>query len=173
MDAENPGLTTDGWVVYVSGNPAKRGVWKVREDGSQPAQIASGVITFPDLSPDAKYLAFRRDGRLHVLTIADGKPTFEFPGTGRMRWTSDGRGIASVRRTGTAQSRLAIQPFVPGGKALDLPKPIAALGDSLLIESFAFSPDGKRVVVSAQEQSSSILLVEKLPGISRLAGKID
>jgi hypothetical protein len=39
--------------------------------------------------------------------------------------------------------------------------------ESLDVETWAASPDGKRIVVSAREYSSSIVMARKVPGVAK------
>jgi hypothetical protein len=172
VDAENPGITGDGWVVYVSGNPKKRGIWKVRLDGSQPTLVIDGACTFPELSPDRKYLVFRRQGALRVATVADGKLVpFEIAEPGRARWTSDGAALVFAAPAPSGPPRLFVQPFIPGQDTRGLRRVIASIDPLLLVESFGLSPDGTRIVVSARGLSRNLMLAEKLPDVVRPARK--
>src|SRR5262245_45129740 len=79
VDAENPAVTPDGqWIVHASHGPVRRGLWKVRTDGSGAARLSAGVHGLPEVSPDGSmvmYCAFAPPYMtLNVLRIADGNP---------------------------------------------------------------------------------------------------
>lgn len=161
FDAENPGLAADGWVFYVTANPKAPGLWKVRLDGTDARQVVSGRCTFPDVSPDGRYIAFVYDaGRTVVLETTTGKEIWSMADSesGRTRWTPDGRQL--VFHTPQGMMR---QDVVPGKDTRETRRVIEISGNP---ETWDVSPDGKRIVVSLQEGSRSLIVVTGLPGIS-------
>jgi Tol biopolymer transport system component len=161
FDAENPAVTPDGWVYYVTGNPAAPGLWKIRLDGTEATRVIEGRITFPSLSPDSRYLAFTREGlQTFVIETATGKPVFTVPppNIGRTRWAPDGKRL--IFRTSQG---LVSQDFVPGRDTLETRTMIEPLPNA---ETWAVSPDGKRIVVSLQEGSRSLLIATGVPDVA-------
>jgi Tol biopolymer transport system component len=177
VDAENGTATPDGeWIVYNSGNPERRGLWKVRPDGSDAAQLVPGSSALPQVSPDGRYVSYLRTRRsglnaIQVARLADGEILpFEIrlPGTawgnGRSRWMPDGRAIAFTWAIGPV-SGIFVQDFVPGEDTSSTRRPLLQLGPSQMAESFDVSPDGRRVAVAVLDRSWRLMLAEDLPGI--------
>jgi Tol biopolymer transport system component len=172
-EAENPNPSPDGWVYYVSGNPSHAGIWKVRMDGSGATRLVAGRCIYPDLSRDGRYLAFLRERGTEVLQTEDGKIFSGVPddGVSRTRWTADGRSLTFVllsplRKAGQAHG-LWLQDFSPGQDLRVTRRRIGSVDESLDVETWAASPDGKRIVVSAREYSSSIVMARKVPGVAK------
>ena len=114
MSAQNPTATPDGqWIVYASGNPAHRGVWKIRPDGSGATQLVAATAVITDVSRDGRYVSYLVNRRtpmatIKVANVADGSdiPFSIAVGsqgrrgsrltTGRTRWTADGKSITYI-----------------------------------------------------------------------------
>jgi serine/threonine protein kinase/Tol biopolymer transport system component len=181
VDAENPVATPDGrWVLYASGNPAARGLFRIGLDGSGATRLVSGNLVLPEVSPDGRFVAFVADlgserALVRVLRMPDGGATrFEVPlpawtagGTidqGRCRWTPDGRALAYVGRAEHGACAVLLQEFAaegPRGRR----RLLADLGPDLDAESLAFSPDGTQLIVSFREQLNDLMLAESVPGV--------
>jgi Tol biopolymer transport system component len=178
IDAENATATPDGeWIVYNSGNPERRGLWKIRSDGSDAKRLVSGSTALPEISPDGRYISYMmtRNSGLNVILVArleDGEvlpfeirlPGASF-GNGRSRWMPDGRAIAFTWTIGSV-SGIFVQDFVPGEDTSSTRRPLVQLGPGELAESFAVSPDGKRITVAVLDRSWSLMLAENLPGVT-------
>jgi len=167
-DAENPVMTSDGWVVYVSSNPERRGVWKIRPDGSQASVLIPGSVAWPDVSPDGQFVLYhvttgQLRARIAVVRVADGsKVDFDADGT-RARFTNDGKAIVYIRG-GRGTGDIVSQPFPsPAGAAVKVLVPSPA--DSFP-ETFDLSPDGKRVVISYPEMMRSLMMAEGVTGLT-------
>jgi Tol biopolymer transport system component len=182
VDAENPGMTPDGrWIVYSSGNPRARGLYRVRPEGGAAERIVPGNVVMPELSPDGSLVAFVENlgsarAALGVARIEDGArlpfslplPPFvpaKDPDPGRCRWFPDGRALAIVDRAPDGGYAIYRHPFDAAGRVgratrLD----VAADYDA---ESFDLSPDGRRMIVALWERSSSLLVAENLEGVTR------
>lgn len=165
-DADNPAATRDGWVIYATNSPAHPGLWKVRLDGTQPSQVVSGSVVWPDVSPDGQFALYHSvsgaQGRRHisVVRIADGVPA-KFSADGiRARFSPDGHSILYVN----PQREIVSQPFPSsgGGPATVL---VPASADAT-ISSFHVSPDGKRLVVSYAETSGSLVIADGVPNVA-------
>src|SRR5207248_597629 len=57
-DAENPTATADGFVLYSSGTPGRRGIWRMRLHGSAARMLVPGVTVHPEVSPDGRFAVF-------------------------------------------------------------------------------------------------------------------
>jgi Tol biopolymer transport system component len=182
VDAENPVPTPDGRsVLYASGNPSARGIFRMDLDGTRAARVLAGNLTLPEVSPDGRFVAFVADlgserATLRVARLGDGAATaFEVPlpawtagGTvdhGRSRWTPDGRSLAYVGRAGHGACAIFLQEFTAGGPRGPR-RLLADLGPDLEAESLAFAPDGA-LVVSFREQLDDLMLAEGVPGVTR------
>jgi Tol biopolymer transport system component/predicted Ser/Thr protein kinase len=157
VDAENPGVTPDGWLYYVTSNPGGRGLWKVRLDGTQATSVVKGLIIYPNLSPDGRYIAFNEAQKTVVIDTATGSPVFT-TSAGRTRWTPDGKHL--IFRAG---NDLVSQDFVQGQDTHETRK---TLQSNSTAETFGVAPDGKRVVVSLQEGARSILIASGVPDVA-------
>jgi Tol biopolymer transport system component len=179
LDAENPSPSPDArWALYSSASPAKSGLWRVPLDGGQEERVLRNGTLIPDLSPDGRYVSLILDvgtlaSKLSVLDL-ETRRTLPAPvvlrvspgtvQTGRSRWLPDGNSIAYV--------------FVrDDGRALLLRRPLSAwrtgageidtlfAGSAETIESFHFSPDGKRAVVSVVDWLSGLTITDAVPGV--------
>ena len=184
LSAQNPTATPDGqWIVYASGNPAHRGIWKVRPDGSGAVKLVTTTAVIPEVSPDGQYVVYlinRRTPRatIRVATVADGRdvPFSIAVGTegrrgalfttGRSRWTRDGKAIAYVGQNESGHYGIFVQDFLPGRDTTGSRRPLAGFDSETATESFAFSPDGTRLTTAGWEQLSSILIAEGVGGVS-------
>jgi Tol biopolymer transport system component len=172
-DAENPTITHDGnWIVYVSGNPAKLGIWKIHPDSSGATRLVSGPTFVPEVSPDGQYAIYSQLGpRMAVVRIADGESVSikidpRFPsGIGRARWMPDGKAFAFTGRDERG-ANVFVQDFVPGQDTIKTVRPLVGFDADMLPESFGISPDGSRMTISLAEQTSNLMLAERVPGIS-------
>ena len=185
VDAENPTFTPDlAWIVYASSNPARRGLWKVRLDGTGATQLASGNLGLPEVSPDGALVLFGSYGDPHpvlqVVRLADGASVpFEIrirsTGLrtesafirGRSRWMPDGRSIAFVDADESGRSGVFLQDFTPGKDTSATRRPLAGFHPDAITESFGISPDGTRIAIALKERSSHILLAEGLESLGQ------
>jgi Tol biopolymer transport system component len=174
INAENPTSGGDGsWIVYTSRAVPKRGVWKVRPDGSGAKLLVAGETHMPEVSPDGRFAAFRIDvpGNRFVLRVArvsDGAPVFETPlpgGSGRPRWLPDGSAIVFMASDQKGRTGIFIQDFRPGEDTLKSRRILAPSDPDSPLESFGISPDGARITVSFEEQFTALMLAEGVPGI--------
>ena len=100
-----PALSPDGSrVVYVlrtqdaEADRAVDQLWTVPAAGGEPRRLTAGPSdTAPAWSPDGRWLAFLRDGQVHVLPADGGEPEqlTDLPlGAGEPVWSPDGARIA-------------------------------------------------------------------------------
>jgi serine/threonine protein kinase len=181
VDAENPTVTPDGrWLTYASFHPEKRGIWKVRTDGSGAAQLVTGNVMLPEISPDGTRVAFVRQGdpaRIEVVGLADGAPSgfsillpwvLEVYLPGRLKWSPEGRRIyflAGGTEPGT--DGIHVQDFAPGRDTTASRHQIAGFDRDGVIESFGVSPDGLHLVVSRKVRSEELVELSglEIPGL--------
>jgi Tol biopolymer transport system component len=182
VDAENATATPDGtWIVYASADPKKFGIWKVRADGTQPTMLFSGLGEWPEVSPDGQYALFTfarltEESAIKVVRISDGAPvpfSIRLGATtrrveqisGRARWMPDGKAIAFVSVNGEGSSGVFVQDFVPGRDTGSTRRPLAGFDPDWVAETFAVSPDGKRICLAEWEQVSSLMTADGVPGV--------
>lgn len=152
-----PSMTPDGkWVIYRSGNSIK----KVSIDGGDTIKLFDKSALCPMLSPDGRLVAFFTNDqpesqRWHIevydLNSVTKVRRFELPESttpfnglrltpdNRLRWTTDGSGLAYVSRADGA-SNVWLQPLEGGA-----PRQLTYFKDANIL-SFAWSPDGKQLV---------------------------
>ena len=189
IDAESPTASPDGWVTYVSGNPQKRGLWKVRLDGGGAQWLVRDpVVSHPEVSPDGRFVAYHTQAEhgwvgLRVVRLADGAPVggvvrlrdsalakstvlvLNPASIGRLRWTRDSRAllVVSVDREGHTGVSL-----VRVGEGLDPAAPllpVAGFHAELQPESLGVSPDGRALALSVPELAMTLMGVEGLVGV--------
>ncbi len=158
----------------------------LRGTGTPPTQLTASEkpIADPQWSPDGRRLAFTRDDEIWIvesdgsrLTRVVAKPA----GGHDPRWSPDGRQLAFLsRRRGWTQVWLIDAPVPRRGRPQRAPKPPEAVPltpAAIDVESMAWSPDGARLAVMAQQQpadltTSQISLVDVATGKSEVvAGK--
>ena len=184
VDAENATATPDGtWIVYASADPKKFGIWKVRANGSEPTVLFSGLGEWPEVSPDGQYALFTfarltEESAIRVVRIADGNLvpfSIRLGATtrrveqisGRARWMPDGKSIAFVSVDRNGRSGIFVQEFIPGRDTASTRRALAGFEPDWAAETFAISPDGKRICLAEWEQVSSLMTAEGVPGVDR------
>jgi serine/threonine protein kinase len=185
FDAENGSVTPDGeWLVYNSAHPEKSGVWKRNLESGETVQLATGLTGVPEISPDGRHVLVVRGprvgrGSVEVVRVADGvTEAFRIECTmdagtagsvlvGRSRWLPDGSGIAFLCEDESGRPGIYVQDFAPDRDTLSSRRFLAGIYEDRIAESFGFSPDGKRIVVSLLELRQSVVLADQLPNVSR------
>jgi serine/threonine protein kinase/Tol biopolymer transport system component len=184
VDAENATATPDGkWIVYSSADPKKFGIWKIRSDGREATMLFQGLVEWPEVSPDGQYALFTsargtEDSAIKVVRISDGTLvpfSIRLGATtrrveqiaGRARWRPDGKAIAFVSVDVKGRSGVFVQDFVPGRDTASTRRQLAGFDPDWATETFAISPDGKRICLAEWEQVSSIMTAEGVPGVDR------
>jgi serine/threonine protein kinase len=177
VDAENPAASPDGkWIVYGSTRPNQAGIWRMRADGSDATLLAPGLIGIPDISPDGQYVLYLGfTGNLvgtgvRVVRLVDGEPTnFEIraltirPTTaniGRARWMPKGLALAFVGQDEKGVNGIFEQQFAADRDTLVTRRKLAAFDTKVDAETFAVSPDGRRIAVAGRELVSSLVLLD-------------
>jgi serine/threonine protein kinase/Tol biopolymer transport system component len=186
-DAENPGITPDGrFIVYASGDPALRGIVRMRADGAEPTLLVAGEVFLPELSPDGSRFAYLDLGgeppALRVASTADGRRLdFQLslphsdagadPDIGRCRWFPDGRSLALLARQ--ADGSYVVERHDLESRAGRAPRATVRFAQEpgYAAESFGISPDGKRMVVAYWDTTSNLMLAENVPGVDSAPGR--
>ncbi len=152
----------------------------LRGTGAPATQITASEkpISDPQWSPDGRRLAFVRDDEIWIVE-ADGSRFTRVvpkPGGGRdPQWSPDGRRLAFLsRRRGWSQVWLIDAPVPRRGRPQRDPRPpeAAVLTPSGIdVEHMAWSPDGRRMAVTAQQapdalDTSQIAIVDIATGRS-------
>jgi eukaryotic-like serine/threonine-protein kinase len=170
LDAENPVLTPDGWVLYASGQPQHPGLWKVRLDGTDAKLVAPGQAAWPDVSPDGKYALYHvvtgaLQASIRIVRLADGSPVEIHAQGQRARFSGDGHSIIYIQPGGRD---IVQQDFLSGPGA-----PVRVLvpaSPDLINETFHITPDGKSIVASYTQPSRSLVVADGVPGITAPIG---
>jgi Tol biopolymer transport system component len=179
LDAENPSVAPDQrWVIYSSGHPAKFGMWQASLDGGDAQHLLKTGTLIPDLSPDGRYVSVIADAgslepKLSVFDLEQRSllpfpvPLQVFTGTiqvGRSRFTADGSAVVYNYIRGDGKPILvkrSLESWRSGGGAID-----TLFADATeTIESFGFSPDGKRAAVSVVDWLASLNIAEGVQGV--------
>jgi len=186
-DAENPTATADGWVLYSSGTPGKRGVWRVRLDGTGARLLVPGVTVHPEASPDGRYVLYhapveereeirvaRADDGTAVpfkiaipfrnLTVSFGLSALPVS-VGRARWRHDGKAVFFVGLMPDGRFAVFEQPFEPGADTTAGRRVVAISEGELITESLGIAPAGDRVLVSFIERTPNLVVAEGVPDL--------
>jgi Tol biopolymer transport system component len=152
-------------VVYtVIGGLDRFTLWQVSIDGGEPVRLTEKFALQASVSPDGQLIAcgYRPDAnapwKLGVLPISGGKPTqsFDIPQSVDLpvvlRWTPDGRALTYID-TRNGVSNLWLQP-IAGGPPRQLSN-----WTSEQVFAFAWSRDGKRLMVSRGSRKDDIVLI--------------
>ena len=195
------GLTTEGIVAVDSPrefriHPRERAVaytaevagarqlftLSLRGTGAPAIQVTASEkpISEPQWSPDGRRLAFVRDDEIWIVE-ADGSRLTRVvpkPGGGRdPQWSPEGRRLAFLsRRRGWSQVWLIDAPVPRRGRPQRDPRPPEArvlTPSGVDVERMAWSPDGNRMAVMAQQSpdaldTSQIAIVEIATGNSEV-----
>ncbi|HEV8242144.1 MAG TPA: protein kinase [Thermoanaerobaculia bacterium] len=186
-DAENPTATADGWVLYGSGTPGKRGIWRMRLDGSGARLLVPGVTNHPETSPDGRYVMYHAPvedrEEIRVARVDDGSavpftvaiPFRNLPvsfglsalpaAPGRARWRPDGQAIVYVGLMPDGRFAVFEQPFAPGRDTFAERRIVALSEGELITESLGVAPDGKRLLISFIERTPNLVVAEGVPDL--------
>jgi Tol biopolymer transport system component len=181
MDAENPGTTPDGeWVVYMSSNPNKVGMWKVRVDGTDVTRLYDGSAFIPEFSPDGKHVVFNVTvgpftNRMMIMDVVSGEVSifgdltrttnYVSGADGRARWFADGKSIAFVGASGD-EIGVWVQDFIPGRDTTGTRRKLTGFESEWFVESFDLSPDNERIVLSRIRPGGTVMLAENVPHVT-------
>lgn len=159
-----PTISPDGkWVAYIS-IKEKPTLWKLALDGSEPKQLTDKFAWAPAISPDGKLVAciYAEDATgpysLALIPAEGGPPVkvFSLPqtvmGMAGIRWTVDGSSIVYINDEHDV-SNLWSQP-IDGKPAKQLTR-----FDSSKIFRFAWSPNGKQVMLERGANLRDVVLI--------------
>ena len=174
-------MTPDGaWIVYLVADPQKNGIWRIRSDGTQAAQLTHSGIGIPEISPDGQYLAYFREASadlrvLNVLSLQTGEAApfeihlpihkEEIASLGRLRWMPGGKAIAFIGADERGVNGVYVQDFVPGQDTSASRRPLTGFDAEHPVESFGVSPDGQWLTIAMWEQLFSIMVTDGLPSL--------
>jgi serine/threonine protein kinase len=184
IGAENPTATPDGkWLVYVSTHPDKKGIWKIRSDGSDATMLVPGNVLLPEVSPDGDWVLYvfplnTQQVAVRVSRVSDGSPApFEIlaeatrtggVNIGRARWMPDSRRIAFIGQNDTGLYGVYVQDFKPGADTVDSRRELAGFSIEFETETLGISHSGNSIALSGWDQDSTILHAGTLPGFQPL-----
>jgi Tol biopolymer transport system component len=155
------------WIIYTSASEKGDRLMRVPAAGGSPASLLAASQVVGRYSPDGKQIGILMEEgegeaihtKLAVMDSATGRITRTFdiatsvPDNSdgwSLRWTSDGKALTFPLAQG-ATTNLWIQP-VSGGK----PRQITYFPDSVI--AYAWSPDGKRLALTREVNSSDVVL---------------
>ncbi|QUW04213.1 serine/threonine-protein kinase [Chloracidobacterium validum] len=176
--AQNPTPSPDGRFIFftVSDHPTY-GVWQIRVDGTDGRQLVADLpARWPEVSPDGQYVLYvttMKEGNgnaIRVARVTDGAQVFSIEvglgglSHGRARWSPDGQRIGWVSTAGDIG--IFAQDFRPGTDTTSTRRRI--LGDIFGSppESFAFSPDGQKLVVAASDDAPNLMVCVGIPDLA-------
>jgi serine/threonine protein kinase len=164
-DAEPPVCTPDGATVFYQDFAGLPSLRKVSTSGGSSELVAANVFDGADISPDGKRIVFvettgsgkdQKNG-LVIQDLEGGKSSTVLPASvalHRAQWAPDGRGLVLDVTTGVGTS-LFYQPLDGGN-----PTQITHFDtEPLVVESFAFSPDGKQIPLTRARANNSDLVM--------------
>lgn len=171
VDAENPSTSRDSsWVYYDSSHPSKEGLWRMRVDGTEARQVYAGETIHPEVSADGAYVVFHGaeaegTSSVHVLRASDGVVFTLTSGlrhrdAGRARWLGATHTVVYRSPDDSGRWALFAQDFVPGVDTSATRRTLVELDADTDVETFAFSPDGSRAILSLLEPASSLMMGE-------------
>jgi Tol biopolymer transport system component len=149
-----PIFTPDGkFIYYNSWNSGKGTIWKMPSAGGQRTQVISDQSNGQVISPDGKLLAYYNSGKILVVPVDGGPPIKTFDGdNGKLAWSPDGRALTYLVNRDFVPN-LWMQPL-DGGEAKQVTN-FTSQG----ISSYAWSADGKQLVVARTTFKSDIVLI--------------
>jgi Tol biopolymer transport system component len=161
-----PSVSPDGRYVYFGGGPG-HGLRRMESDGSNPQQLLGGEVSFPQCSPDGKWVVYftvRGDDGPYLwrLSTAGGEPqqlTYKNAAT-RPVISPDGRWLACnyLIREPNAQLRIAILPF-DGGE----PNKLFDVFGSAMRE-LRWTPDGRAIAYLETRNGVSNIVAQPIDG---------
>jgi serine/threonine protein kinase/dipeptidyl aminopeptidase/acylaminoacyl peptidase len=154
------------WVLFQSFRSGKWAVWKVPIDGGDATKVSDAECSLPAVSPDGKSIACLTPNQkasfrwqIGIMPFEGGpvQKTFDLPSTfgfnAGVRWTRDGRAISYLWDEGSTTNVYA-QP-IEGGPAKALTK-----FKSDRTTRFAWSHDGKEILLSRGPQTDDVVLIK-------------
>jgi len=169
-----PACSPDGKTVFYDHiDKGKSLLWRVGLDGQDAAQVGDKHYNSPEISPDGRRVAVydwedTSGVQLIILDAATGAVESTIPmggsltvseGQTRMAWSPDGRGIVYIKDDPVSGvSNLWEQPVGAPSTKVEPPKQVTNF-TAMHIWSFAWSPDGKQLLLARGEQSAGAVLL--------------
>jgi serine/threonine protein kinase len=167
--------TPDGkTVVYQDAQTQHGALWKVSTEGGSPAQISEEQLAWPAVSPDGRFIAASCCSgatgmpRLGILPIEGGlvSASYDLPAgfqaspirqVSGLAWTPDGSGVTYlVKQNGV--DNIWFQPVDLKTHGAAEPRQVTHF-PSEMIWSYAWSADGKQIVISRGHSSTDAVLI--------------
>jgi Tol biopolymer transport system component len=160
----SPSISPDsGWVIYTDENSVNPYLSKVSIDGGEAVRLVDKYSQAAEVSPDGKWIicSYRKDDnstwRYAVLPFEGGEPVkiFDLIGkNGDFRWSSDSRSVYYPRDGQGGVTNIWNLPLDD--------KPAKQVTDfkTEKIFGFAFSRDGKQMVLSRGTRTSDVVLIK-------------
>jgi Tol biopolymer transport system component/DNA-binding winged helix-turn-helix (wHTH) protein len=192
-NAQGPVATPEGaWIFYTTPDPDRRGLWKIRPDGSEPTPLVPGDVKVADVSPDGQLMllleerppqALLRVARLDDMKLVpflapfevalhrstaprDGPDESEYV-PGCARWMPNGRAVAFVDEDDYGRRGVWIRDFAPAGGGSPSRRPLVGFAPDTQTEGFTISPDGRRVALALKEVSRHLVIIDGIRGVGR------
>ncbi|HEV2182344.1 MAG TPA: hypothetical protein VGR39_01570, partial [Candidatus Acidoferrales bacterium] len=170
-----PACSPDGKTVFYNHiDQGKSMLWRMGLDGQNAAQVGDKHYNAPEISPDGRRVAVydwedaRESVDLIILDAATGAVQSTIPmggsltlgeGQTRMAWAPDGRSIVYIKDDPVSGvSNLWEQPVGASGSKPEPPKQVTNF-TAMHIWSFAWSPDGKQLVLARGNTSAGAVLI--------------
>jgi Tol biopolymer transport system component len=160
----SPTISADSrWVVYTDQSSVNPYLWKVSIDGGPAVRLVDKYSQDGEVSPDGKWIicAYRNDDnstwRYAVLPFDGGEPVkvFDLIGkNGAFRWSSDSRSVYYPRDGQGGVTNIWNLPLD------DKPPKQVTDFKTEKIFNFAFSRDGKQMVLSRGTTTSDVVLIK-------------
>src|SRR6266850_2161692 len=142
------------WIYFVSWETGKATIWKIPVDGGNATQVVADPSFNPRISPDGKMLLYSAPPDKEVMaSAADGHPIKTFKALGAYQWTPDGSTLTFLWNRDNLLVNLWEQPL-DGSEPRQLTN-FTSPG----ISKYAFSPDGKQLVVARTMFISDVVLI--------------
>jgi serine/threonine protein kinase len=151
-----PVFSPDGkFIYYNSSDSGKETIWKMPITGGERTQVISDTSDGQALSPDGKLLAYYNSGKILVVRVDGGPPIKTFDGdNNKLAWSPDGRALTYLVNRDFVPN-LWMQPL-DGGEAKQLTN-FTSQG----ISNYAWSRDGKQLVVARTTFKSDVVLISE------------
>jgi len=177
VDAENPSLSAAGdWVFYDSSNPKSDGIWRIPRGGGEAKLVVAAETVHPSVSADGEYVVYQRpeDGgasAIDVVRVSDGHVFNLASGisgvTARAKWIGATHSVAYRAPDATGRIALFAQSFEPGVNTIATRRTLLAADSDAITETFAFSPDGKRAILSVTDEASGLMMAEGVAALQK------
>ncbi len=159
-----PEYSPDGnWIFYTL-PPERWSLWKVSSDGGEPIRLTEIPAIQPAVSPDGKLIAFievrhfRGTKKLKTVSVDGGDSTeiadvMNLAPQFGIAWTPDGRAVA-YNAINNGIQEIVSQPIDGSAPQILL----AARSEAESFHSFAFSRDGKQILISTGPFNQNVVM---------------